>query len=229
MPRGELEPRWDAPAQDLRARARAPRRAAGVPAVGLHRVDICNRTGAFGVLADETRRRAFDAHLLKLLEASHYLAFGVTIDKAAHASAKHRRVSDSYHYCMLATLERFCGRLAYRNNVGDVMVEQRGKKEDQALKAEFRRLVERREGFLRDSASRLTSNEIKLKPKSADVPGLQLADLVAATTRAGVEHHEHRVEARMRLAHRLDHGVGDIGVRVRPGVDDFVVAFAVGD
>lgn len=147
--------------------------------VGLHRVDICNRTGAFGVLADETRRRAFDAHLLKLLEASHYLAFGVTIDKAAHASAKHRRVSDSYHYCMLATLERFCGRLAYRNNVGDVMVEQRGKKEDQALKAEFRRLVERREGFLRDSASRLTSNEIKLKPKSADVPGLQLADLVA--------------------------------------------------
>ena len=33
----------------------------------------------------------------------------------------------------------------------------------------------------------------------------------------------------LRLAHRLDHLVGDVGVGVRPGVDDFVVALAVRD
>ena len=33
----------------------------------------------------------------------------------------------------------------------------------------------------------------------------------------------------LRLRHGLDHRVGDVGVRVRPGVDDFVVALAVRD
>ena len=33
----------------------------------------------------------------------------------------------------------------------------------------------------------------------------------------------------LRLPHRLHHRVGDVVVRVRPGVDDFVVALAVRD
>ena len=57
----------------------------------------------------------------------------------------------------------------------------------------------------------------------------QLFDLLFGTTRTGVEHHKHRVEAlfvRADLFHQL---VGDAVIRKRPLVDDLVVTFVVGD
>ncbi len=57
----------------------------------------------------------------------------------------------------------------------------------------------------------------------------KLPDLIARTAAAGVEHHEHRIEAALRLPHRRDHGLGDVVVRVRPGVDHFVVALTERD
>ena len=59
-------------------------------------------------------------------------------------------------------------------------------------------------------------------------PG-QLTDLVTRATGARVEHHEDGVEAVLRLPHALDHRIGDVVVRVRPGVDDLIVALAVRD
>src|SRR6185503_10874569 len=72
-----------------------------------------------------------------------------------------------------------------------------------------------------------TTGELLLRLGHQSAHTGELTDLVARSTGAGIEHHEHRVEALLRLAHRLDHLVGDVGVRVRPGVDDFVVALAV--
>src|SRR5438876_2547753 len=57
----------------------------------------------------------------------------------------------------------------------------------------------------------------------------ELPDLIARTAAAGVEHHEHRIEAALRLPHRRDHRFGDVVVRVRPGVDHLVVALTEGD
>jgi hypothetical protein len=61
------------------------------------------------------------------------------------------------------------------------MGESRGKVEDQQLKAAYEALYDG--GDLHNRAefyqARLTSREIKLKPKSKNVAGLQLADLLA--------------------------------------------------
>src|SRR5438552_4089465 len=59
-------------------------------------------------------------------------------------------------------------------------------------------------------------------------PG-ELADLIARAAAPGVEHHEHRVEPALGALHGLHHGVRDVVVRVRPGVDHLVVALAEGD
>src|SRR5229473_6004793 len=57
----------------------------------------------------------------------------------------------------------------------------------------------------------------------------ELPDLVARAPAPGVEHHEHRVEPALGPLHGLHHGVRDVVVRVRPGVDHLVVALAEGD
>ena len=60
-------------------------------------------------------------------------------------------------------------------------------------------------------------------------PG-QLADLLAAAARAGVGHHEHRVELAFVLPlDLLEHLVRDVLGHVGPDVDDLVVALALGD
>ena len=68
----------------------------------------------------------------------------------------------------------------------------------------------------------------------------QLANLLRAAAGAGVGHHENRIKARHRnLPARLighffrtqiaQHFIGDSVGDLRPNIDDFVVAFAVGD
>src|SRR6266704_3339238 len=57
----------------------------------------------------------------------------------------------------------------------------------------------------------------------------ELPDLVARAPAPGVEHHEHRVEPALGALHGLHHGVRDVVVRVRPGVDHLVVALTERD
>src|SRR2546425_1232614 len=73
------------------------------------------------------------------------------------------------------------------------------------------------------------AGELLLRLRHQAAHPRQLPDLVARAAAPGVEHHEHRVEAALGPLHRLDHRVGDVVVRVRPGVDHLVVALAEGD
>ena len=74
-----------------------------------------------------------------------------------------------------------------------------------------------------------TTRELLLRLGHEAAHACQLTDLVARATRARVEHHEHGIEAALRFAHGLDHGVSDVGVRVRPRIDDLIVALTVRD
>ena len=71
------------------------------------------------------------------------------------------------------------------NSKGDVMVESRGGKEDMRLKKSFRRILEQGTHHLssEDLQNHFTSKELKVKPKKANVSGLQIADLIAHPTR----------------------------------------------
>ncbi len=59
----------------------------------------------------------------------------------------------------------------------------------------------------------------------------ELFDLLAVTTRAGIDHQEDRVQflASLVMLEGAEHDVGDFVARVSPDIDDLVVALAIGD
>jgi len=147
----------------------------------LHRKELINKQGHFSQLIDKDKEINFNESLLSIIRDSKYTVVTVVIDKNAHKKRYGEIAFHPYHYCLVALLERFCGFLHIYNMVGDVLAESRGGQEDMQLKEAYRRAYESGTN-LRDASyfqQVLTSMEIKLKPKLANVSGLQLADLLA--------------------------------------------------
>jgi len=145
-----------------------------------HRKEMVNFRPPFNALADETTRNAFDAELLQLIDDLTFVAITVVIDKLDHAR-RYVWAQHPYHYCMTALMERYVMWLSGSSASGDVMAESRGKKDDMELKRVFRSIYEEGTDYIpgRRVADRLTSRELKVKPKAANIVGLQLADVLA--------------------------------------------------
>jgi hypothetical protein len=146
----------------------------------LHRSDIINRKGPFGLLCNDEARQRFDSELLKVIGRATFRMVCVVIDKRTH-SEKYTSPFHPYHHCLAAMLDRYSGWLGYKNAVGDVMAESRGNEEDLQLMQAYLRVFE---GgtllFGHEHHQRvLTSKEIKVRRKAANIAGLQLADIIA--------------------------------------------------
>jgi hypothetical protein len=75
--------------------------------------------------------------------------------------------------------------LEQHNAVGDIMAESRGGKEDMRLKKSFEKLWQDGTEYIDPDRFQhvFTSKQLKVKPKSNNISGLQLADLVAHPSR----------------------------------------------
>jgi Protein of unknown function (DUF3800) len=168
--------------------------APGQTPLPLHRYDLVQRRGAFGALRDEQRNRLFEARLLELVANADFQIACATIDKSSHASKTYRRLYHPYHYCLAVLLERYTGWLTRSNGLGDVLVESRGKTEDRELKSAFGATVQHGTRFRGPAQFQavLTSKDVKLRKKSADIAGLQLADLLAYPLRREMIHTSRR-------------------------------------
>lgn len=146
----------------------------------LHRKELVNRKGCFGVLCDPAVCKRFDDALLRLVNDSDFTMVCAIIDKKHHQQ-QYVRPFDPYHWSLACMLERYCRWLNERGEQGDVWAEQRGAKENRVLEAAYRRMWEEGEGYLKASMAQraLTSREIKLSSKDRNIAGLQLADLLA--------------------------------------------------
>lgn len=151
----------------------------------LHRKDIINHKFPFHVLKDPDIEIKFSNELLKLFSKWEYTIISVLIDKSEHQSKYSTWKYDPYHYCMEIILERYYGFLIDNLFVGDVMFESRGGKEDLRLKRSYSRLFEGGTHYknAEELQKTLTSRELKIKPKSANIAGLQIADLLAFPSR----------------------------------------------
>jgi hypothetical protein len=149
--------------------------------VVLHRKDIIAGKGPFGVLKDPERRAAFDADILKLIHQLAFEVITVVIDKQEHLSRYRVWQQNPYHYCLEALLERYIKTMRRKEAHGDVWAEQRGGKPDRQLEKCFEFLHKNGTGYVEktDVQGCLTNCKIKLRPKTANVAGLQLADLLA--------------------------------------------------
>jgi hypothetical protein len=146
----------------------------------LHRSEVINQRGAFGVLGRPEVRAKFDRGLLGVIERAQFKLICVVIDKFEHLN-RYSSPLHPYHYCLAEMLSRYVDWLEYRDAVGDVVAESRGGREDQQLKVAYEQLSGTgRLAFDRRQYRRtLTSKDIKIRPKESNIAGLQLADVLA--------------------------------------------------
>jgi hypothetical protein len=161
--------------------------------VVLHRHELVNGKSPFESLREPGRSAAFNTDLLVLIEELDYTVVTVVIDKLEHLTRYRQWSAHPYHYCLLVLVERFVLELGRLGEVGDVMAESRGRREDLALKDAYRGIYETgSENVSRAVVQRrLTSKELKLSQKRDNVAGLQIADLLAHPSwRACLARHE---------------------------------------
>lgn len=151
----------------------------------LHRKELVNAKYPFKALKDEKVKRQFDKELLAFLNKWEYSAISVCLDKKAHKNTYKVWRYDPYHYCLALLLERYTFFLEQKQTQGDVMAESRGGKEDKRLKASFAKLWQEGTEFISQKRFHevFTSKQLKVKPKSNNISGLQLADIIAHPSR----------------------------------------------
>lgn len=146
-----------------------------------HRKDMMNAKWPFDQLRNASVRQAFDKELLSHIAEWKYTVLSVCIDKKRHKEKYTVWNYEPYHYCLKLIIERYLLFLERIARSGDVMAESRGKREDNKLKTSFSKLC--RDGTEYISAARIqsaiTSSSLKLEAKGKNIPGLQLADLIA--------------------------------------------------
>jgi len=153
----------------------------GTPNIVLHRTEIVYRRELFDCLEDQALRSRFDNGVLELIQDTSYRVVTVVIDKMEHRRRYLVWQAYPYHYCLTALLERYVLWLVGAHSCGDVMAESRSKKDNKTLAQSYARLYRHGTDYVSAKMfqSRLTTKELKIREKAANVAGLQLADLIA--------------------------------------------------
>lgn len=166
--------------------------------VVLHRKELVNKKPPFEALRDAATEAAFNTELLGLIRDFEYVVITAVIDKLEHQRRYTVWRFDPYHYCLTVLVERYVMWLKDLNAVGDVMAESRGGKEDRRLKDSFERVYLKGSDYMKPElfAAHLTSHQLKVKSKSNNIAGLQIADLIAHPSfRATLARHENQALA----------------------------------
>ena len=144
--------------------------------VVLHENEIRKEKGSFNIFRSRDEKSQFLDDLTEIIDASNFILITCVIDKRnlkTHADAS----SNPYHIALgfcLETLFEFLHEKDQHEQQTHVVVECRGKKEDNDLELEFRRIC--------DGSNRLGHQlpfDVIFSDKQAMSSGLQLADLVA--------------------------------------------------
>ncbi|MHC4693199.1 MAG: DUF3800 domain-containing protein [Planctomycetota bacterium] len=144
--------------------------------VVLHEHDIRKPKDEFKILFNKSVRNAFIKELHALMNSTHFTIIASVIDKKKLMSQYYRPVNP-YEISLSFGLERV---FRYLDDIGQsesrtpIIVERRGKKEDEGLELTFRRIC--------DGANILNKTfpyDLIMIDKKANSAGLQIADLTA--------------------------------------------------
>lgn len=142
----------------------------------LHERDIRKDIGAFAFLKSKERKAAFLDELTQIVATAPFTLVCSVIRKEAF-KLRYSNPNNPYHVALGFGLERvhyFLKAQGAGTLKTHVMVERRGSKEDAELELEFRRICDN--GNFKNVQMPL---EVVFADKKANLPGLQLADLVA--------------------------------------------------
>ena len=141
-----------------------------------HEREIRKAVGRFAFLTDAPRRNEFMTDLNAWVETSPFAIIAIAIRKPEFA-AKHADSRNPYHFAMrlgLERVEKYLKRRGQAAHLTHVVFEARGKREDDELELEFRRVCDG------ENYTGLSLNlQIVFPGKQVNSSGLQLADLTA--------------------------------------------------
>jgi hypothetical protein len=170
------------------------------PPVVLHRSDIVNFKGPFEALRNEAKKDLFDRSILKLMRVTEYSVITALIDKQWMLRQHHWQKTHPYHYLMEILLEKYVQFLERKKAVGDIMPESRSSK-DKFLQRAYNDIRATGTPFVQDVARinrAVPGRSLKFRDKKANIPGLQLCDLLA---------HPSHIEVRRRMGHPVIPGL----------------------
>jgi hypothetical protein len=147
-----------------------------------HSRDIRKCDKEFAILLDYDVKSAFYAMLNQCVSEAKYTIIVSAIRKDEYIKRFGKLSNDVYELSLSFIIERAIFKLdeiLQPIKKLDIILEQRGKKEDTKLKEHFQRITARGTGYV--SAGRINSYEmtINFRSKIKNVNGLQLADLIA--------------------------------------------------
>lgn len=141
----------------------------------LHEHDIRKETNGFN-FKNRAGKMAFLGGLSELIDQQNFIIIGVVIDKN-RLTDKYQSPDNPYHIALKFCLERlyyFLQEKQQQKLQTPVIVENRGKKEDNELELEFRRLCDGQ-----NMHGKHLNFDVIFADKKTNSAGLQLADLVA--------------------------------------------------
>ena len=141
--------------------------------VVLHENEIRRDKGVFKNLRPKSKKVAFIEELTSIIDDEEFTIITTVIRKDKLYSKLNNPYDIALKYCMERT-HRFLKSKEQDDKITHIVVEQRGKKEDEELELEFRRISDG-QNF---DGNRM-SFEIVMANKMSNSAGLQLADLVA--------------------------------------------------
>ena len=182
------------------------------PPVILIRNSIIRYENHFVRLKNPVLREEWEQAIIGFFQQHITQIFTVVMDKQTHLDRYGEETYDPYHYCFTVLLERYRGWLsAITGRKGDILAESRGKKLDRTLKALYQEIYNNGTDYLTGQQVRdyLTSKEVKLKKKKANVAGLQLADLLANPSKIDIllEHECQLQNLPGAMTHRINEAV----------------------
>lgn len=175
---GTFEPGFD----QLRERHFGRRDDGSLPVLHLRKMKQANLKGPFACMAKKDLREKWEADCFSMYRRANYHVITVCVDKIAFY-AKHPTWNGSFYEMIVGNaIERYFYFLRKRGT-GDVMAEATNGPLDHELKGLYNKFYNTKTDHIDGSLLRevLTSSEIKIKPKSANIAGLQMADLLAST------------------------------------------------
>lgn len=147
----------------------------GHDSIILHSHKIRKQTNEFAILGNLPKMNRFIDRLSQIIEQAPFTVIATIIDKRK-LKVRYTDPRNPYHLGLLFCLERtsrFLTEKGQKNRLTHLVMEARGRKEDDLLELEFRRIMGKA------PSNGLVNFDIQFADKRANSAGLQIADLIA--------------------------------------------------
>lgn len=147
----------------------------------LHSRKIRKCEGAFQILFDLNLKADFYKDLNLILQEGEYLIIGAGINKEEHIKKYGKSASDPYSLALSFIIERliFCLDKIGPISTVNILVEERGRKEDDLLLSHFNSTKDMGTYYVSSERLKKKITKFGFYPKKENIIGLQVADLCA--------------------------------------------------